>query len=89
MKVARADGSWLKEASRIEKSDLLILDDFGLQSFDANIRMMLMEIIEDRYDKKSTIIGSQLPVDKWYDVIGEGTIADVTISDYTMPLISE
>jgi hypothetical protein len=38
--------------------------------------MMLMEIMEDRYDKKSTIIGSQLPVDKWYDVIGEGTIAD-------------
>ena len=79
LKVAKADGSWLKEATRIEKSDLLILDDFGLQSFDANIRMMLMEIMEDRYDKKSTIIGSQLPVDKWYDVIGEGTIADAIL----------
>jgi len=76
LKLAKADGSYPKEVTRIEKADLLILDDFGLQSLDAPTRMILLEIIEDRYDKKSTIIGSQLPVDKWYDLIGEGTIAD-------------
>ncbi|MCK9401446.1 MAG: ATP-binding protein [Bacteroidales bacterium] len=79
LKVAKADGSYPKETTRIEKSDLLILDDFGLQSLDAQTRMILLEIIEDRYDKKSTIIGSQLPVDKWYDIIGEGTIADAIL----------
>jgi len=79
LKVAKADGSYLKEVTRIEKSDLLILDDFGLQSLDAQTRMILLEIIEDRYDKKSTIIGSQLPVDKWYDIIGESTIADAIL----------
>jgi len=79
LKVAKADGSYPKETTRIEKSDLLILDDFGLQSLDAHTRMILLEIIEDRYDNKSTIIGSQLPVDKWYDLIGEGTIADAIL----------
>ena len=79
LKVAKADGSYPKEITRIEKSDLLILDDFGLQSLDAQTRMVLLEIIEDRYDKKSAIIGSQLPVDKWYDIIGEGTIADAIL----------
>jgi len=76
LRLAKADGSYPKEITRIEKSDLLILDDFGLQAFDTQTRMILLEIIEDRYDKKSTIISSQLPVDKWYDLIGEGTIAD-------------
>jgi DNA replication protein DnaC len=79
LKLAKADGSYPKEIIRIEKSDLLILDDFGLQSLDTQTRMILLEIIEDRYDKKSTIIGSQLPVDKWYDLIGEGTIADAIL----------
>lgn len=79
LKVAKVDGSYPKEITRIEKSDLLILDDFGLQTFDTQTRMILLEIIEDRYDKKSTIIGSQLPVDKWYDLIGEGTIADAIL----------
>ena len=67
LKIARADGTYPQEITRIEKTDLLILDDFGLQTFDAQTRMILLEIIEDRYDKKSTIIGSQLPFDKWYD----------------------
>ncbi len=79
LKTAKADGSYPREITRIEKADLLILDDFGLQTFDAQTRMILMEIMEDRYDKKSTIIGSQLPVDKWYELIGEGTIADAIL----------
>lgn len=63
----------------IEKQDLLILDDFGLQEMDTQTRMAFLEIIEDRYDIKSTIVSSQLPVSKWYDVIGEGTIADAIL----------
>ncbi|MGF7029057.1 IS21-like element helper ATPase IstB [Sphingobacterium sp. HSC-15S19] len=76
---ARADNSLFKEIARIEKQDLLILDDFGLQSLDKPQRDLLMEIIEDRHNKKSTIIASQLPVSAWYEVIGEGTIADAIL----------
>jgi len=79
LKISKADGSYLKEVDRIGKQDLLILDDFGLQNLDANNRMMLLEIIEDRHGCKSTIIGSQLPVSKWYDIIGESTIADAIL----------
>jgi len=69
----------MREINRIEKQDLLVLDDFGLQEMDTQTRMAFLEIIEDRYDIKSTIISSQLPVSKWYDVIGEGTIADAIL----------
>lgn len=79
LKISKADGSYLKEVDRIGKQDLLILDDFGLQPLDANNRMMLLEIIEDRHGNKSTIISSQLPASKWYDIIGESTIADAIL----------
>jgi len=79
LKMSKADGSYIREINRIEKQDLLVLDDFGLQEMDNNNRMAFLEIIEDRYDIKSTIISSQLPVNKWYDVIGEGTIADAIL----------
>jgi DNA replication protein DnaC len=79
LRIARADESYPLEITRMKKTDLFILDDFGLQTFDAQTRMIILEIIEDRYDKKSTIIGSQLPFDKWYDLIGEGTIADAIL----------
>ena len=69
----------MREINRIEKQDLLILDDFGLQEMDNQKRMAFLEIIEDRFDIKSTIISSQLPLNKWYDVIGEGTIADAIL----------
>ena len=64
---------------KIEKQDLLILDDFGMQPFDAGSRASLMEIIEDRHGKHSTIITSQLPVKQWHDVIGEKTVADAIL----------
>ena len=76
----KADGgSYVREINRIEKHDLLILDDFGLAPLDGVTRMMLLEIIEDRHNRKSTIISSQLPVAKWYEVIGESTIADAVL----------
>lgn len=79
LKMLKADGSYAKQIIKIEKHDLLILDDFGLQPLDNMARQALMEIIEDRHGRKSTIISSQLPVNKWYDIIGESTIADAIL----------
>ena len=79
LKMAKADGSAIREMMKIEKQDLLILDDFGIQPFDLQNRTCLMEIIEDRHGKRSTIITSQLPVKQWHDVIGEKTIADAIL----------
>lgn len=76
LKMAKADGSYINEIARIERQHLLILDDFGIQPLDAQSRAMLMEIIEDRHGKGSTIITSQVPVSQWHEVIGEKTIAD-------------
>ena len=79
LKMAKADGSYMKELARIEKQHILILDDFGLQPLDAPSRNMLMEIIEDRHGKVSTIITSQVPISMWHEVIGEQTIADAIL----------
>ena len=79
LKLAKVDGSYLREMTRIEKSDLLIIDDFGIQPLDTHSRMCLMEIMEDRHGKSSTIITSQVPVAGWYDIIGEQTIADAIL----------
>jgi DNA replication protein DnaC len=79
LKIAKADGSYLKEIARLEKQDLLIIDDFGLNPLDAQNRAALMEIMEDRHGKASTIIASQVPIPKWHDVIGEQTIADAIL----------
>ena len=79
LKVAKADGTYLKEINRIEKQDLLILDDFGLRALDAVNRNVLMEIIEDRHGKHATIVASQLPTETWHQIIGEQTIADAIL----------
>ena len=79
LRMSKADGSYNKEIDKISKQDLLILDDFGMQHLDNENRNMLLEIIEDRHGKKSTIISSQLPVDKWHEIIGDGTIADAIL----------
>ena len=74
--LAKIEGSFLRLISKLEKNDLIILDDFGLQPLDANSRLALLQILEERYDRKSMIIISQLPVSKWYDYIAEPTLAD-------------
>lgn len=79
LKMAKADGSYLKEMNRLEKQDLLILDDFGLQPLDTNSRLMLLEVMEDRHGRKSTLFTSQLPVNKWYEILEEPTIADAIL----------
>lgn len=79
LKMAKGDGSYIKEIAKIERQNLLILDDFGIQPFDAQSRTALMEIIEDRHGKSSIIITSQVPVNKWHEVIGEKTVADAIL----------
>jgi DNA replication protein DnaC len=79
LKMGKADGSYLREISKIERQDLLIIDDFGLLPIDNQSRSALMEIVEDRHKKASMIITSQLPVNCWHDVIGEKTIADAIL----------
>lgn len=79
LKLAKVDGTYQKELNKLLKNDLLILDDFGLKAFDNHAREALMDIIEDRYNTKSTIVSSQIPVSAWYDIIGEGTIADAIL----------
>lgn len=76
LKFAKADGSYIKEISRIGKQNVLILDDFGLYPFDAQSRLSLLEIMEDRHGRGSTIISSQFPTASWHEIIGEPTIAD-------------
>lgn len=78
-KMSRIDGSIYKLMDKLSKIELLILDDFGLTHLEQQQRMDLMEIIEDRHSRRSTIIASQLPVASWYDVIGEETIADAIL----------
>ncbi|MGY6546645.1 MAG: ATP-binding protein, partial [Cyclobacteriaceae bacterium] len=75
----KVDGTYLKELGKLQKTNVLILDDFGLQAFDATAREILMDIIDDRFNETSTIVSSQIPVSAWYDIIGEGTIADAIL----------
>ena len=79
LKMAKADGSYLKELAKIERQDVIILDDFGLQALDSQNRITLLEIIEDRHNNGSIIVTSQIPVQGWYDIIGEKTIADAIL----------
>jgi DNA replication protein DnaC len=79
LKLSKVDGTYMKELQKLQKINILILDDFGLHAFDNYTREILMDIIDDRYKKTSTIISSQIPVSVWYDLIGEGTIADAIL----------
>ncbi len=76
LKYAKADGSYHKEMKRMQKQDLIILDDFGLKPLDPDSRLMMLEILEDRHGEKSIIITSQIPLNKWFEIIGDPTIAD-------------
>ena len=76
MKIARADGSFVKFLGRLQRIRLLIIDDWGINPFTDDERRNFLEIMEDRYNVRSTIIASQFPVDTWHDIIGEPTLAD-------------
>lgn len=73
---SKLDGTFVKLLNHLNRFDLVILDDFGLQSMDQNTRIALLQMLEDRYERKATIIISQLPVAQWYEYIAEPTLAD-------------
>ena len=77
--MAKADGAYIKELNKIENHDLLIIDDFGLQAINNEKQMILMDLIEDRNQRRATVFCSQLPVKNWYDLIEEKTIADAIL----------
>ena len=74
--MARADGSYVKLLQRLQRMRLLIIDDWGLNTFTDEERRDFLEIVEDRHQVRSTIIASQLPIDMWHEVIGDPTLAD-------------
>ena len=73
---ARLDGTYLRWLNMIAKTPLLIIDDFGLQPLNHDMRLTLLQILEDRIARGATIVTSQLPVNKWYEYIKEPTLAD-------------
>lgn len=79
LKIARGDGSYEKELRRLAKANVLILDDWGLASLEDGERRDVLEILEDRHGRGSTIVTSQLPVKKWHAVIGDPTLADAIL----------
>ncbi len=76
LRLSKADGTYNKELDRIQKQEVLVLDDFALHPFDTQSRLSLLEIMEDRHGRGSTVISSQFPVKSWHEIIGEPTIAD-------------
>lgn len=74
--IARADGRYPNLLKTLAKADLLVLDDWGLKIIDSEQQHDLLEIIEDRYQLRSTLITSQIPTDHWHDVIANKTLAD-------------
>jgi DNA replication protein DnaC len=81
--LSKLDGSYIKLLNHLERQTLIILDDFGLQNLNQEIRLALLQLLEDRYGKKSIVITSQLPVAKWYEYINDPTLADAILDRLT------
>ena len=77
--LARGDGRYARIMRSLNGAQLLILDDWGLEPLDAGARRDLYEILEERYGRRSTILTSQVPIDKWHEVIGNPTYADAIL----------
>ena len=79
MSLAKGDGRYLKLLTSFAKTDLLVLDDYGLTQLNQEQRHDFLEILEDRYGLKSTLVTSQLPIDHWHEQIGDPTLADAIL----------
>ena len=77
--LARGDGRYARLMRQLARVDLLILDDWGPEPLTAEQRRDLLEIVEDRYNARSLIITSQVPVDHWYEIVGDPTLADAIL----------
>lgn len=73
---AKADGTYTRRLKDIARCDLLILDDWGIAPFEDEQRRDMLEILDDRYNRRSTLVAAQVPIDKWYETIGDPTLAD-------------
>lgn len=81
--LSKLDGSYIKLLNHLERQTLIVLDDFGLQNLGQDTRLTLLQLLEDRYGKKSIIVTSQLPVAKWYEYINDPTLADAILDRLT------
>lgn len=79
LQINKGDGQYSKRMSELAKTDVLILDDFGLMSLIEEQKRDLLEILDDRHDKRSTIVTSQLPIKLWHEMIGNETLADAIL----------
>ena len=77
--IAHGDGRYLKLLNQISKTDVLVIDDFGLVSLNLQQAHDILEILDDRYQTKSTVVTSQIPTDKWYGIIPDPTVADAVM----------
>ena len=77
--LARGDGRYIKLLATFAKTDLLILDDYGLAPFTREQRYDFLEILEDRHGLRSTLVTSQLPIEHWHEQIGDPTTADAIL----------
>jgi DNA replication protein DnaC len=79
MAIAKGDGRYPKLLATLAKTEVLILDDWGLAKLTAEHRRDVLEILEDRHGARSTLATSQLPIEKWHDTIGDPTMADAIL----------
>jgi DNA replication protein DnaC len=79
LRIAHGDGSYPRLMNQLAKTDVILLDDWGIQNITAAQRNDLMEVIEDRHGLRATLIASQLPVEHWHEYIGEATLADAIL----------
>ena len=77
--IAKGDGRYGKLLTTLAKTDVLLLDDWGLAPLSDENRRDLLELLDDRYDRRATMVTSQLPVDHWHEAIGEPTLADAIL----------
>jgi DNA replication protein DnaC len=77
--IAHGDGSYFRLVNQLAKTDILIIDDWGLEKLTQSQRNDLLEIMEDRHGSKSTLVTSQVPVTKWHTTIGDPTLADAIL----------
>lgn len=76
LKLCKADGTFEKELLKLKKKNIVILDDFGLHPIDEQSKLILLELLEDRYARHSMIITSQFPLNSWHEIIANPTVAD-------------
>ena len=81
--LSKLDGTYLKLLNHLERQSLIIFDDFGLQPMQQDVKLGLLQILEERHGKKSTLMTSQLPVSAWHEYINEPTIADAILDRLT------